>query len=365
MKKLLISLLILLCAGTFAMAQYKYEFTNVKVNPATPVKNQASTGTCWCFATNSFIESELLRMGKGEYDLSEMYIVRMNYVQRIWDNYLRAGKGNIGPGSIAHMYIKRMSESGLLPDEVYDGLNYGSKSHNHQELSQWIKSASEISIKNRRPLQPEILNGILDAYLGKVPAKFTYKGKEYTPMSFYKSLGLNAGDYVELTSVAHHPFYERVPLEITDNWDHELLYNVPIDDLIKIMDNAIEKGYTIAWDGDVSEKSFAHGNHIALNTDVSLKGTIKERIVENPVTQESRQAGIENFSSTDDHLMHVTGLCKDQNGTKYYITKNSWGISNGDGYLNMSENYVRAKCISILVNKNSIPKEIRTKLNIK
>ena len=364
MKKLLISLIVLFCAGSYALAQYKYEFTTVKVNPATPVKNQASTGTCWCFATNSFIESELLRMGKGEYDLSEMYIVRMNYVQRIWDNYLRAGDGNIGPGSIAHMYIKRMSESGLLPEAVYDGLNYGSKFHNHKELSQWVKSASEISIKNKRPLQPEILNGILDAYLGKVPAKFTYKGKEYTPMSFYKSLGINSEDYIELTSVTHHPFYERVPLEISDNWDHELLYNVPIDELIKIMDNAIEKGYTIAWDGDVSEKAFSHGNHIALNTDESLKNA-KERIVETPVTQESRQAGIENFTSTDDHLMHITGISKDQNGAKYYITKNSWGTEGMfQGYLNMSESFVRAKSVSMLVNKNSIPKGIREKLGI-
>lgn len=365
MKKLILSILILFFAGVYANAQYKYEFTTVKVNPATSVKNQASTGTCWCFAITSFIESELLRMGKGEFDLSEMYIVRMNYVARVWDNYLRYGKGNIGPGSIAHMYIKRMAESGLVPDEVYNGLNYGSEYHNHTELSEWIKNASDIAIKNKRPLQPEILNGILDAYLGKVPAKFTYKGKEYTPMSFYKSLGLNANDYIEITSVTHHPFYERVPLEIPDNWDNELLYNVPINDIIRIMDNAIENGYTVGWDGDVSEKSFAHNNHIALNTKENLKGSIKERIIEDPVTQESRQAGIENFTSTDDHLMHVTGICKDQNGTKYYITKNSWGTSNGDGYLNISENYVRAKVISILVHKNAIPKDIRAKLNIK
>jgi Aminopeptidase C len=364
MKKSVL-LIAVLCISTSIFAQYKYEFTPVKINPATSVKDQAKTGTCWCFATCSFIESELIKAGKGEYDLSEMFIVRNNYNERIADNYLRRGNGNINPGSVSHMFINMMDKYGLIPEESYNGINYDSKSHNHGALSNWIKKASEVSVESKTRIPKEIQEGILDAYLGKVPEKFTYKGKEYTPKSFYKSLGLNASDYVEITSFSHHPFYQQVPVEIPDNWDHALYYNVPIDELIEIMDYAIDKGYTIAWDGDISESSFAHNNHIALNTKKSAKGDIKERISEDPVDQESRQKGFENFTTTDDHLMHVTGIVKDQEGTKYYVTKNSWGTGNGDGYLNMSENYVKAKVIAIMVNKNAIPKNIRAKLNIK
>lgn len=366
MRKFYLLTLTALCFSTVLFAQYKYEFTTVKSLPATSVKDQGGTGTCWCFATCSFIESELLRTGKGEFNLSEMFIVRNNYYERISDNYLRRGKGNIGPGSIAHMFINNMSRHGLIPEEIYSGKNYESaRAHDHGALSNWVKKANEISVESKCRIPEEIENGIFDAYLGKVPAKFKYKGKEYTPMSFYKSLGLKASDYIELTSFSHHPFYKQVPLEISDNWDHQLLYNVPIDDLIRIMDNSIENGYTITWDGDVSEPAFAHSKHIALNTKQSLRDGIKERIVEDPVTQESRQAGFENFTTTDDHLMHVTGISKDQEGTKYYITKNSWGIGNGDGYLNISENYTRAKVVSILVHKNAIPKDLRDKLGIK
>lgn len=367
MKKFLLFAFALICAQV-SFAQYKYEFTVVKENPATSVKNQANTGTCWCFATASFIESELLRMGKGEYDLSEMYIVRKNYGKRIADNYFRNGKGNLNPGSVSHMFTNMMDEYGLLPEEVYNGINYDSKTHNHSMLSSYVKLISQLSVEKKSRIPAELEEGLMDAYLGKVPEKFTYKGKEYTAKSFYESLGIKASDYVEITSFTHHPFYAVVPLEIPDNWDHGKYYNVPIDDLIAIMDYAIEKGYTVAWDGDVSEKSFDFNyNKVALNTDADLKsGVVSERVTENPVTQESRQKGFEDFTTTDDHLMHVTGIAKDQEGVKYYITKNSWGTErNGTGYLNMSENYVRAKTIAIMVHKNSIPKEIKAKLGIK
>lgn len=369
MKKLTFLTIAALSISTMAFSQYKYEFTVVKENPATPVKNQASTGTCWCFATGSFIESELLRMGKGEFDLSEMYIVRKNYNRRIDDNYLRRGKGNIGPGSVSHMYTYIMNQYGLVPEEVYSGINYDSPTHNHGALGKYIQENCKVSVELKKRIPTELQEGILDAYLGKVPEKFTYKGKEYTPESFYKSLGLNAADYVEITSFTHHPFYQQIPVEIPDNWDYAQYYNVPLNEMMAIIDNAINTGYTVAWDGDVSEKGYAFQHNIAINTAENIKGEkegLPGRYKEIPVTQESRQAGFESFTTTDDHLEHITGIAKDQEGAKYYKVKNSWGTQrNGTGYHYMSEDFIKGKTIAVMVHKNAIPKEIKAKLGIK
>lgn len=367
MKKIFLTVA-LLCACAVASAQYKYEFTDVKVNPATPVKNQASTGTCWCFASISFLESELLRMGKGEYDLSEMFIVRNNYIRRMNDNYLRRGRGNVSQGSIAHMSIWVMDNHGLMPESAYKGINYNSETHNHGDLAKWVKTVSDAAVEMKKPLPAEITNGVLDAYLGEVPATFTYNGKEYTAESFAQSLGLNAEDYVELTSFTHHPFYELVPVEIPDNWDHALMYNLPLDEFMQVIDNAINTGYTVCWDGDVSEPGYAFQHHVAVNTTEDLRKaqTLSAKAKETAVTQESRQATFENFTTTDDHLEHIVGLAKDQDGVKYYKVKNSWGTQrNGTGYHYFSEEYVKGKTISIMVNKNSIPKAIKAKLGIK
>jgi len=332
-----------------------YKFTPLVELKATPVKNQASTGTCWCFATTSFIESELLRMGKGEYDLSEMFIVRQNYIDKLKDNYLRQGKGNIDQGGLSHDWMRVFTESGIVPDEVYNGLNYGSPTHNHRELQSFIHAIAEVPVKrkNESPEYHKIVDAVLDTYLGKIPESFTYKGTSYTPKSFAMSLGINPADYVEITSFTHFPFYTLGILEVPDNWTMERFYNVPLDELIEIMDYSFKNGYTVNWDGDVSEEGFSHSKGVAV-----LPGT--------NVTQGIRQEGYENFTTTDDHLMHLTGMVKDQNGNKYYITKNSWGINRNPfgGYLNMSENYVRAKTLFIMVNKNSIPQAIRTKLGL-
>ncbi len=368
-----------------------YKFTPVVELKATPVKNQASTGTCWCFATTSFIESELLRLGKGEYDLSEMFIVRDNYTDKLNDNYLRQGKGNLGPGSVGHDWMYGFKNYGIVPDEVYNGLNYGSPTHNHGELNAFINAVAAVPVqrKNESEQYHKIVDAILDTYLGKIPENFTYKGVNYTPKSFAASLGINPGDYVEITSFTHFPFYTQGLLEIPDNWRMERYYNVPLDELIQTMDYALHNGYTIAWDGDVSERGFSHSKGVAIFPELSKvdnysttdrarleKMSLGERSEEafkfaSPfpevnVTQEIRQAGFENFTTTDDHLMHLTGIVKDQNGTKYYITKNSWGTDRNTfgGYLNMSESYVRAKTISILVHKNAIPAEIKTKLGL-
>jgi len=376
-RNLILSAICAIAFSASAMAQsdaqatsapYKYEFTIVKENPATPVKDQASTGTCWCFATNSFIESELLRTGKGEHDLSEMFVVRHNYIRRIKDNILRRGEGNIGPGSIAHMYIWVMKNVGIMPEEAYDGINYDSKRHDHGDLNTWVKSINATAVEMKKPLPEEIVNGVLDAYLGKVPEKFTYQGKEYTVESFTKAMGLNADDYVEITSFTHHPFYEKVMVEVPDNWDYATMYNLPLDEMMQVIDNAINEGYTVAWDGDISEPGYAFRHFIAVNTkeDLRKQKELKAKAKEESVTQESRQHGFETFATVDDHLEHITGIAKDQDGVKYYKTKNSWGVdSNGTGYHYLSEEYVKAKTISILVHKNSIPKAIRAKLGIK
>ena len=375
-KNLLLSVIGLVAFSASAMAQdaepasapYKYEFTIVKENPATPVKDQASTGTCWCFATNSFIESELLRTGKGEHDLSEMFVVRHNYIRRIKDNILRRGEGNIGPGSIAHMYIWVMKNVGIMPEEAYNGINYDSKRHNHGDLNTWVKSINATAVEMKKPLPKEIVDGVLDAYLGKVPETFTYQGKEYTVESFTKAMGLNADDYVEITSFTHHPFYEKVMVEVPDNWDYATMYNLPLNEMMQVIDNAINEGYTVAWDGDISEPGYVFRHFIAVNTkeDLRKQRELKAKAKEESVTQESRQHGFETFATVDDHLEHITGIAKDQDGVKYYKTKNSWGVeSNGTGYHYLSEEYVKAKTISILVHKNSIPKAIRAKLGIK
>ena len=393
MKTKVFTLAALLCCASAMYAQESgYKFTTVASQKATPVKNQASTGTCWCFATASFMESELLRMGKGEYDLSEMFIVRQKYMNQMEDNYLRRGKGNIGEGSLAHTFKNAYKQVGIVPEEAYSGLIDGNKEHNHGALSRYFKALVDANIasKKRTPQYYALINNLFDTYLGKLPEKFTYKGKEYTPQSFTESLGLNMDDYIELTSFTHKPYYEMFSPEVPDNWENQPMYNLPLDELIETIDYALNKGYTVCWDGDVSEQGFSFKNGVAINPQVEdvkdYSTTDRARFESMPkyqrldevfkfehpypeiaVTPEIRQEGYEKFVTTDDHLMHITGIAKDQNGTKYYITKNSWGAESNKsgGYLNMSESYVRAKTICVMVHKDSLPKELKQKLGIR
>jgi aminopeptidase C len=393
MKKTLFALLALaiFAAPVVNASAQGYVFTDIKKISVTPVKNQASSGTCWSYATAAFIEAELLRTGKGEHDISEMYAVRINYMNKMNDNYLRRGNGNLGQGSLAHMFTNIVKENGMVPQEAYNGINYNSETNNHKELNKYITSfsAASVELKQRSPEYYKLANGILDIYLGKLPEIFTYRGKEYTPVSFARAMELNMDDYVEITSLSHIPFYKQSVIEVPDNWDFGRFYNVPLDEFMKIIDNAIQNGYTVCWDGDVSEKGFSHSNGVAINPEVenlagyeesdrakfeklSTEEKLKEiykfdkLYPEVKVTQEIRQRGYETFTTTDDHLMLLTGIVKDQAGNKYYVTKNSWGTERNKfgGYLNMSESFVRAKSISVMVHKNSIPKEIRAKLGI-
>lgn len=377
-------------SGT-AQSENGYQFTTVVQQKATPVKDQAVSGTCWCFATTSFIESELLRQGKGEYDLSEMFIVRQKYLNQMADNLLRHGKGNVTQGSITASWITAFNQVGIVPEEAYTGINYDSPVHNHSELAGYVEAISAEAVKQKKNSKQyqELANSLFDIYMGKVPETFTYKGKEYTPKSFAESLGIDTDDYIPLTCFTHKPYYKPFEVEIPDNWEHSQMYNLPLDELISVMDGALKSGYTLCWDGDVSEKGFAYLNGVAINPDVKSDDLYKdsdrahwgqlndtERLAEvfrfeHPypevkVTPEIRQQGYESGKTTDDHLMHITGIATDQNGTKYYITKNSWAADSNDfgGYLNMSESYVRAKTIYILVHKDALPKTLKEKLGI-
>jgi bleomycin hydrolase len=288
--------------------------------------------------------------------------------------------------------MRVFDEYGIIPDEAYNGLTFEATGHNHGELQQFINAVAPVAVENRKESKQyhAIVNSILDIYLGKLPESFLYKGTQYTPESYSKSLGINPDDYVEITSFTHFPFYSRGILEVPDNWAMEKFYNVPIDELIEIIDYSFQNGYTVNWDGDVSESGFQHQNGFAIvplrqgpergpmtdrqrlegntgnNGSQNSKPPVPSPGPEISISQEIRQAGYENFSTTDDHLMHLTGIVKDQNGTKYYKTKNSWGTERNSygGYLHMSESFVRAKTIYIMVHKNGIPPQIKTKLGI-
>ncbi len=353
-----------------------YTFTKDYEVKYTPIKNQARTGTCWCFSTVSFLESEAIRKGKGEFDLSEMYVVRNTYPKKA-DNYVRkGGTANFGEGGQAHDVINQIKEYGIVPEEVYTGLNIDEPRHNHGELSAILDNMLKAIVGKKggklTPRWKEAFNSVLDVYLGKTLDQFDYKGKTYTPKSFLKDeLEINPADYVELTSYTHHPFYNKIKLEIPDNWTDQEYYNLPIDKLVEVMDNALENGYSVEWDGDVSEKFFNQKKGFAVvplkNWD-DMSGAEREEKITKPIdekiiTQELRQKAFDNYSATDDHLMHIVGLYHDQKGNKFYYTKNSWGTDfSYGGFIYMSQSYISLNTIAIMVHKDAVPKVIREKL---
>lgn len=357
-------LLLFFVASLQLDAQYEFK-TEKKIN-CTAVKNQARTGTCWSFATTSFLESELIRMGMDDINLSEMFIVRNIYKDKARNYILRQGKANFSQGSLAHDLIRIAESKGIMTEAAYSGLMEGDTRYDHSEMEKGLKGFLD-GIRTSKVLTKKWKNafdGILDSYMGPIPEQFDYNGKKYTAESFADLTKLKTDDYISITSFNHHPFYEQFILEIPDNYSNGSFYNIPMDEMMSIIDYALLKGYSISWDGDVSEKGFSARNGIAvLPVDNNREDLFTMPGEEIAVTQENRQANFENYSTTDDHLMHIVGIALDQKGTKYYITKNSWGeISDYKGYLYMSEAYVKMKTVSVMIHKDGLPKNSAKKL---
>ncbi|MGE0078782.1 MAG: aminopeptidase C [Bacteroidales bacterium] len=390
------NLLLFVFSFQFAIGQENeksegYVFTPIKEIKSTSVKNQYRSSTCWSFSGVAFLESELIRMGKPEVNLSAMYVVRNAYNEKA-DRFIRFnGTNNFGPGGSYYDVIETIRKYGIVPEEVYHGLNYGENMHIHGELDAVTRAYVDAIVKNpNKKLTTAWLNGfngILDAYLGTEPTTFTYNGKSYTPAAFSQSLGLNLDDYVYVTSFSHHPFYTKFVIELPDNWAHGEVYNVTIDDLESIFDNAIDNGYPVAWASDVSDKGFNWGKGVAIVPDVNfeeMSGSDKDRWTQlsqkekdaklytftNPgkemkITQELRQEAFNNYQTTDDHGMLLVGKAKDQAGNVYFKVKNSWGTDGPyNGFFYASKPFVLYKTTSIMIHKNAIPKGIRSKLGI-
>lgn len=338
----------------------EYQFTIKHSLACTPVTAQGSTGTCWSFSTNSFLESELIRQGYPAVRLSEIYAVRNIYQDKAMNYVLRHGKANFDEGALAHDYINAASQHGVMPYDVYSGKRSPGDRHDHGEMVALLTGMVESVVKLKRP-SPQwqlAFAGVLDTYLGRVPTEFEFNGQVHTPQSLAAQFNFDRDDYISLSSFMHHPFYEPFVLEIPDNYSNGQFLNVPIDELVQTIDKALAMGYTVTWDGDVSEKTFSANNGLAILPAEGREQPLQSPGPEVAVTQEMRQDTFLSYETTDDHLMHLVGMAHDQNGAKYYLIKNSWGeVGPLGGQLMMSEAYVRLKTVSILLHKDVLRTE--------
>jgi len=351
---------------------FPYEFKMELEIPHTPVKSQDSTGSCWCFSAISFLESELIRMNKGKYDFSEMFIVRHVYPLKA-RNYIRLhGYTRFDQGSLSHDVIDAIRAYGLVPETVYNGLLSGEIRHDHRELIKAMRGmldgildapADKISTS-----WPAALEGVLDAYLGKPPRQFSLNGKNYIPAEFAASLNLPLDKYIELTSFTHHPFYQQMRLEVPDNWcSNDQYYNLPIDELEQVVDHSLKSGYSVIWGGDVSEDTYA-SNEVGFAIIPIEEGDFppENPVKEKQIDQGMRQLTFDNHTTTDDHAVHIIGLVRDQQGQLFYKIKDSWfsrGIT--QGYLYYSKPYFRLKTTAIMINRDALPNDIAKKLQLK
>ena len=366
-----------------------YLFTPSKILSATPVEDQCKTSTCWSYSTLSLLESELIRLGKGQYNLSQMYVARCAYTEKAI-TYLRMnGNHSFDQGGEGWDIPSIVSKYGIVPESVYTGLKNGATRHDHSEMIAVLKGFMSALVKRDMGTYSEnwipAFEGILDAYLGPIPKEFTYQGKNYTPQSFAASLQLNMSDYVALTSFTHHPDYSHFVIEVPDNWAMDRAYNLPLTEFTNTVINAIDKGYTVAWAADVSEKGFSFRDGLAIvpadestikkigtdNAGFNDAGAKKEGnafsqpVAELNITAELRQTAFDKQTTTDDHGMHIVGVSKEKNGGTYFLVKNSWGTGNAlGGYFYVSEAYFKYKTISVMLHKDGIDKATTKKLGI-
>lgn len=376
-----------------AIAKNKPVFTTIKANPITSIKNQNRSGTCWAYSTLSFFESEILKNTGKTYDLCEMFVASHTYMDRATTAVRMHGDVSFSQGGSAYDVLYCLQNYGIVPEDAMPlpGTIQGDSLANFGEffsvMTPYVEAVAKSNSKKLSPSWKNGLQGIIDSYIGACPEKFTYNGKTYTPQSFTSSLGLNLDDYVTITSYTHHPMWSQFAVEVQDNWRWPLSYNVPMEDLTKIIDNAINNGYTVAWGGDVTEQGFTRkGLGIAYDAKKvqSMSGTDADRwfklsanekkekfdslgvtAPEITPTQQMRQEAFDNWETTDDHGMHIYGIAKDQNGKEYYMVKNSWGeFGDYKGTWYMTKAFVLYKTMDFMVNKNAIPKDIRKKLGI-
>ena len=364
---------IALLSFALSVSAQKYEFQTIKDIDAEPVISQGNTGTCWSFSSTSFLESEIMRITGKKIDLSEMYNVRHTYPKKAWNYVMRQGKAQFGEGGLNHDVINSARIAGMVPQSVYPGLVGTSSKYDHskmvEELEVIVKKHANPEVK-LNPIWKSEINAVLDKYMGKDISEFTYEGKKYTPKSFLEMTKLKLDDYVTITSFTNEPYYKTFVLDVPDNFSNGSFYNLPLDEFVSNIDNALEKGYTLALDADVSEKTFSSKYGIAVipENESDEKTILTEIKTEKKITPEFRQQEFENYNTMDDHLMHIVGKVKDQKGNVYYKVKNSWGTDEKyvghEGYVYMSIPYLKLKAISVLVHKDALLKNTKKELNL-